>query len=244
MPLIEEFERTGNWLFRWRSYLPLVLFGVFLVALTDYEYMGQTLDMMWELVCLLVSFFGLGIRILTVGHTPKNTSGRITKKQVADTLNTTGMYSVVRNPLYLGNFMIGLGIALFVHLWWVTLIYMLLFCLYYERIIFAEEAFLRRKFGQRYLFWANRTPAFIPDFRLFQGPDLPFSWKNVLRREYNGFFMLIVVMFFFEVCTDLVIKRAFDFDWRWAILVTFGFVVWVTLRSLKKHTRLLHVEGR
>lgn len=244
MPLIEEFERTGNWLFRWRSFLPLLLFGIFLVALTDYEYMGQTLDMMWELVCLITSFVGLAIRILTVGHAPRHTSGRNTKRQVADSLNTTGMYSMVRNPLYLGNFMMGLGIALFVHLWWVTLIYILLFCVYYERIIFAEEAFLRRKFGTEYLNWANRTPAFIPNLRLFTPPALPFSFRSVLRREHNGFFVLIGVMFFFEVATDLVIKRAFDFDLRWALLVGFGFVVWLTLRSLKNYTQVLNVEGR
>jgi protein-S-isoprenylcysteine O-methyltransferase Ste14 len=149
MALKEEFERTGNWLFRWRSYLPLMMIAIFLLALREYEYPGnsENLDHLWEIFCLIVSFIGFGIRVFTVGHTPKGTSGRNTKEQVAETLNTSGIYSVVRNPLYLGNFFMGLGLALFAHLWWLTLIYILVFWLYYERIIFAEEEYLRNKFG-------------------------------------------------------------------------------------------------
>lgn len=63
MALREEFENTGNWLFRWRSYLPLIVIGIFLLALREYEYPGHSerLDHIWEVVCLIVSFFGLGI---------------------------------------------------------------------------------------------------------------------------------------------------------------------------------------
>ena len=184
MALREQFESTGNWLFRWRSYLPIALGGIFLLALREYEYPGQNekLDHLWEVLCLLVSFLGLGIRIFTVGHTPAGTSGRNTKNQIAETLNTTGIYSIVRNPLYLGNFFMGLGIALFAHLWWLTLIYVLVFWLYYERIIFAEEAYLRNKFGNQYLEWANWTPVFIPKFSQYRNANLPFSLRNVLKR--------------------------------------------------------------
>jgi len=185
MALQEQFENSGQWLFRWRSYLPLAGIAMVLLALREYEYPGHSekLDHIWEVICLCVSFFGLAIRSYTIGHTPKNTSGRNTKRQVADALNTTGIYSVVRNPLYLGNFFMFLGVALFPHLWWLTLIFVLAFWLYYERIIFAEEAYLRTKFGAEYLDWAERTPVFVPRFRNYQKSNLPFSLKNVLRRE-------------------------------------------------------------
>ncbi|MGB8874133.1 MAG: hypothetical protein WCC75_12145, partial [Desulfobaccales bacterium] len=45
------------------------------------------------------------------GLPPRGTSGRNTQGQVAETLNTTGIYSLVRNPLYLGNFLIWLGLS-------------------------------------------------------------------------------------------------------------------------------------
>ncbi len=246
MALKEEFESTGNWLFRWRSYLPLMMIGIFLLALREYEYPGNSehLDHLWEALCLIVSFIGLGIRVFTVGHTPKGTSGRNTKEQIAETLNTSGIYSVVRNPLYLGNFFMGLGLALFAHLWWLILIYVLIFWLYYERIIFAEEEYLRKNFGDKYIAWSNVTPVFVPKFRDYRKPDLPFSFRNVLRREYNGFFAVIVVLYVLEVAGDLIYKNKFDIDLMWYVLLSIGFIIWITLRILKKYTSLLNVEGR
>jgi len=246
MTLQEQFENSGQWLFRWRSYLPLAGIAMVLLALREYEYPGHSekLDHIWEVICLCVSFFGLAIRSYTIGHTPKNTSGRNTKRQVADALNTTGIYSVVRNPLYLGNFFMFLGVALFPHLWWLTLIFVLAFWLYYERIIFAEEAYLRTKFGAEYLDWAERTPVFVPRFRNYQKSNLPFSLKNVLRREYNGFFAVILCLFLLETIGDLVIHRRFEPDAEWIIALCVGFVIWATLRTLKKRTGLLDVSGR
>ena len=144
MPLIEEFESVGHWLFRWRSYLPLITTVLLFFGLQYFSYPlgSHFLDELWELLCLMVSFVGLIIRALTVGWSSNRTSGRHTAQQVADTLNTTGMYSIVRNPLYLGNFLMVLGVVIFLRVWWIPFIYVLLFVLYYERIIFAEEMFL------------------------------------------------------------------------------------------------------
>jgi len=246
MALMEEFESQGNWLFRWRSYLPIIMIILFLFAMGDYRYTGHSeyLVQLWKVFCLIVSFIGLGIRIVTVGHAPKGTSGRNTKGQVADTFNTSGIYSVVRNPLYLGNFVMGLGPALFAHLWWLTLIYILSFWLYYERIIFAEEAYLRNKFGDEYLAWATVTPVFIPKFRNYRKANLPFSLRNAVRREYNGFFAVIVVLFILEVVGNLIYKNKIEIDLMWHVFLGISFIIWITLRIVKKYTPLLNVEGR
>ncbi len=246
MALREDFENQGNWLFRYRSYLPLGMLVLVLYTLKNYTYPGnsETLDHVWEAACLLISFFGLGIRVITIGYTPRGTSGRNTRKQVAETLNTSGIYSVVRNPLYLGNFFMGFGIVLFAHLWWLLLIYTLVFWLYYERIIFAEEAFLRNRFGTAYLAWAEQTPAFIPNFKNYRKAELSFSVRNVLRREYNGFFAIIVTLMMLEIIGDLVIKGRFNIEPGWLVLFGSGFAVWFVLRWLKRHTLVLNVPGR
>lgn len=246
MALREEYEATGGWLFRWRSYVPLVMLAITAFALSDFRYLGgsPTTNEYWEIACFVIALLGLGVRIYTIGHTPKGTSGRNTQKQQADTLNTSGIYSTVRHPLYFGNFLIWFGVSLLPHIWWLVIINTLIFWVYYERIMFAEEAFLRGKFGNDYDEWAARTPAFLPRLATFQRSTLPFSVKNVLRREFNSFFGIVVTMFLIDTGCNRVALDEWYVDPLWRELLLLGFLLWLVLRTLKNHTSLLDVEGR
>jgi hypothetical protein len=133
-----------------------------------------------------------------VGHAPAGTSGRNTLGQVARSLNVTGLYSVVRHPLYLGNFLMWLGVSLVPRCWWFTALTVLIFWLYYERIMFAEEGFLEECFGEDYRGWAAATPAFIPKFHTWVKPALPFSLRAAVAREYSGLFAVIAVFTLFQ----------------------------------------------
>ncbi len=239
-------EKIGNWLFRWRSYLPFILLGLLIFSLRYFKYIGYSkeLDHFWDILCLLISFFGLGIRIYTIGHVPRGTSGRNTARQAADTLNTTGIYSIVRNPLYLGNFFIWLGILLFMNLWWLTLLCLIIFFIYYKLIIFSEEQFLRKKFGTTYDNWTKKTPAFIPKINNWIRPNLPFSLRTVLKKEFNAFFVIIAIFTFIEIIGDTIIEKKIKAEPLWLIIFGVACLVSLTLLILKKTTNILSHEGR
>jgi protein-S-isoprenylcysteine O-methyltransferase Ste14 len=225
--------------------LPIVLVPLVGVALVqnDVRALDQWGDS-WGYSCLAVSFLGLFVRVVTIGYVPSHTSGRNTREQVAGQLNTTGIYSIVRHPLYLGNFLIGLGISLVQFVWWLPVIYSLAFWLYYERIMFAEEAFLLEKFGDKYRNWAAMTPAFLPRFGQWRQPLLPFSLLHVLRREYNGL-MLIILCHAGQECIELlIITHRIVWEVFWATLLFSGLGAFFGLRLLSRKTRLLHVPGR
>lgn len=241
MAFREELEHTGNYLFRFRSYLPLVLVLLFIAAFNYYQ---VPQNKKWDFICLTISFVGLGIRIVTVASVPKETSGRNTQDQKADSLNTTGMYSLVRHPLYLGNFIIWLGLSLFLRLWWFTLLISLIFCLYYERIIFAEEEFLRRKFGSEFLSWTDKIPAFFPKLRNWQRPNFPFSIKTALRKEYHGFFAIISSFTFLDLLRNIFLYRQINLSQTWIFIFLAGLLTYVSIRIIAKKTDLLKVEGR
>jgi protein-S-isoprenylcysteine O-methyltransferase Ste14 len=246
MALRNEFEQSGSWLFAHRSFLPLFALPLLVSAFWTFGYCGgsRAAAECWNGLCLLVAFCGLGIRVLTLGYAPSGTSGRNTRKQVARVLNTTGMYSVVRHPLYFGNYVITAGLTLYFHSLWVLVGMTCLYALYYERIMFAEEAYLRQRFGRAFEEWAAQTPAIVPRLRGWIAPELPFCWRTVLRREYTGFFGIVAVFTALEIIGVSLVEHQLCVEWPWVLLLLLGAAVYLTLRTLKRRTELLSVEGR
>lgn len=202
-------------------------------------------DLRDEMIFLGVSIFGQIIRILTVGFAPKNTSGRNTAGgQIADELNVTGIYSIVRHPLYVGNFFMWLGPVLFLRSVWFTVVFCLVYWLYYERIMFAEEQFLRRKFGEAYDKWSEIVSAFIPFHVKLIRAKLPFSIRNILKREYNSFINIFVIFAVLDLFRNFFLSgRIYMTEiWMWMLIGAAG--IWLIIRSIHKYTKLLEVEGR
>ncbi len=255
MALREEFAQQGEWLFRRRSFgpvalLPILFFAVPQLGALQTELYRQHVAhadiyiLAWKFFAIAVAAAGLIVRAMVAGYVPVGTSGRNTTGQQADSLNTSGMYSIVRHPLYLGNFLSQFGVLLYLQVWWFALIGVLGFWLYYERIMMAEEAYLTEKFGPSYLEWAARTPAFFPRFRQWQPPATPFSLRTVFRREQSGLFLFTTSFAGLEV----LIHGLTTNTWSIALPVLgawgVGMAFYVTLSVLKKTTKVLNVYGR
>lgn len=242
MSLIEEMEQQGSFLFRHRGTLPIIilLFGMVFFAFSEWRRKtfgdpALPFDRFDQVVALFFCLLGFFIRAYTVGHSPPNTSGRNTAKQVADELNTSGVYSIVRHPLYVGNFFMWLGVAVLTMNLWFILIFILLYWVYYERIMFAEEQFLRQKFGDTYLEWARKTPAFIPNFRKWRKPVLEFNWKKALKKEKTGLLAVFSVMFLFDLLQDSIRRGMMDlkFDF-WSIALIFSLCFYLLLKLFSR----------
>jgi protein-S-isoprenylcysteine O-methyltransferase Ste14 len=246
MALQEEMEKQGNFLFIHRSKLPLLMLpaalGIFIYQ--EYIYLERPdwfMEQLFPYLCLLVSLTGLFIRGYTVGRTPKKTSGRNTYAgQIAEKLNTTGIYSTVRHPLYLGNFIIWLGIAMLTENMWFVAVFVLAFWLYYERIMFAEEQFLRRKFKESYTSWADKTPAFFPSFKNYSPGTFKFNFRKVIRREKNGLFAIFILFFLFQYSEDIVQRASFVIVWDFWVyaFIASGFF-YLLIKVVRKRTNLL-----
>ena len=116
MALVQTFEKQGNFLFKYRGQFPVILFllAIPFVWKTDYSSISNYNEKLYTIISIMLALVGFIIRFYTIGTTPKGTSGRNTNKQVAEVLNSSGIYAVVRHPLYLGNYLIWIGITCFV----------------------------------------------------------------------------------------------------------------------------------
>lgn len=251
MAFQQELVQQGNLLFKNRSWLPIFMI---LPALFQYycdvsngSLPFQTMPKLeyWYAFCLVISHIGLFIRAITIGHTPKNTSGRnATEGQIADQLNTSGIYSTVRHPLYLGNFFMWLGAALLTQNFWFVIAFIFAYMLYYERIMYAEEQFLQTKFGNTYTQWANKTPLIIPSFTHYTPSTLPFSLRNVLKREYNGLLNIYLVLLAFQLINYFFAVPPESFPILWQIILGINLLIFIILRTIKKKTTWLEVADR
>jgi protein-S-isoprenylcysteine O-methyltransferase Ste14 len=85
-------------------------------------------------------------------------------------LSTSGPYSTVRNPLYLGNFAGAVGFGFAVEQPYLAALFALVFALFYPAVVAREEARLGELFGERYREYCARVPRWIPDWSLYREP--------------------------------------------------------------------------
>ncbi len=244
MALRNELRSQGDFLFKYRSYLPLVFIlpALFMYIQNQFylQEIGQTQSELYEIICVVVSLFGLLIRMITIGYSADNTSGRNTKVgQIADSINKTGMYSIFRHPLYVGNFFMWLGIAGFTQNFWFLVAFIFMYWMYYERIMFAEEEFLISKYGDEYLNWSKRVPAFIPKLGNWQKSVNSFSWIKVIRQEKTGILNLFLVILMVKIIGELVVNHQLLSDPKYWVIFGIALFYYVVIKIIQKNTNLL-----
>lgn len=152
--------------FKYRSYTPIPLL---LAILIEADPSPASLIGGFIITCL-----GESLRLWAVGHAGGAT--RTTGEAGAGAeLITHGPFAHVRNPLYLGNFMIALGFCLMAAAWlpWMLLVLIALFGVQYGLIVSLEEEHLRKHFGHIYEDYLAQVPRFLPRFRPFRPQHVP-----------------------------------------------------------------------
>jgi protein-S-isoprenylcysteine O-methyltransferase Ste14 len=232
MALQQAMVAQGNFLFRHRGTAPiLILIPALLLRFygTPDEWIATSQSTI-TLIAYAIAMTGLLLRFIVVGYAPLRTSGRNTQEQIADSLSQTGMYSIVRHPLYLGNALMWLGPAMLTFQSYFIGIFILLYWLYYERIMLAEEDYLRGKFGEAYENWAKGRPAFIPDFIKWVPYQQPFRFFKALYQEKTGFLWLNLLFWIFNALPAQSMNEALEKSTLWSGLLAFSLLLYVFLK--------------
>ena len=237
--IVDELPATGDLLFRWRSYLPLVLLPLFVLSLRDDR---PPAPFSFELFCFAIALSGLCLRALVIGAAPHGTSARGTTRPTADQLNTLGAYSIVRHPLYLANTLIWLGCALLSGTWYLPVIVALVSFIYHERIAAREEAFLLERFGDRFRAWAAGVPALVPSFSSYRPSGVRFQPWKVFMQESHGLAAIGTAFLVLDTLEDSARLHRLTVDERWvwvfaATLVPLVFVV-LSKQSARRMAKL------
>ena len=106
------------------------------------------------LMGFLISVVGLAVRAWASGH--------LRKEKI---LAVSGPYSYSRNPLYFGNFLLGVGIVVGAQSLWVLGLFILYYGIFYPLIIRRERSRMRELFPEQYEEYRKRVPLFFPSLR-------------------------------------------------------------------------------
>lgn len=167
-------SKIGNSLFKIRSFtpIPFILAMLYFAKPSWYSFsIGTFLILLGE--CL---------RLWSVGYAGGTT--RATALGAARDLVTTGPYGYVRNPLYLGNFLLSLGICIFSNVVWLIPVLVIGYFIQYLPIISVEENYLMASCGSVYQSYYNHVPRFLPQLSPYSSPSQhDFSWFRALISE-------------------------------------------------------------
>jgi len=169
--------RLGAVLFRNRSWLPVPFLLVALLA------PGRMTAVSWVIGSLLI-VLGEGVRLAGVAA-----AGTVTRRRSRDVqrLVTYGVFRWVRNPLYVGNFLIWMGFVVISGVLWFLPIAVALFALEYSLIVAYEEGVLESIFGPEYLDYKRTTPRWLPRPPGSRRESGPHDWGEAWRSEISTF---------------------------------------------------------
>ena len=170
----------GNFFFKWRNYL----FPVFVVALFAFKAPVEVSPQL-EILSILFVFAGLAMRATVIGFAYIKRGG-MNKKVYADKLVTQGMFELCRNPLYVGNMLAIIGIFLMHGDPIVIAIGITVYAFIYQCIIYAEEAYLQKKFGKSFAAYCKKTPRWLPVIHRFNTATQKWHLAG------NGFWLRII----------------------------------------------------
>ncbi|AFH48057.1 Putative protein-S-isoprenylcysteine methyltransferase [Ignavibacterium album JCM 16511] len=181
-------KKIAELFFRYRSYTPIP----FLIVMIIFENASVTSLISGFIIALL----GEAIRLWGVSWAGSET--RTTGKVGGTYLIISGPFAYVRNPLYVGNILIylGLGIMSFALFPYLQIVALLFFIIQYYLIVKAEEEYLFNAFGEPYKKYFNSVPRFLPRFTPHRDSSVeqpPFKIKEGLKSERRTLQALVVV---------------------------------------------------
>lgn len=230
----------GNFFFKYRNWLFIILYLLLFVPsppLFGEQAFGEHY-WVWPLVLgLAVTVTGQLIRGATIGLAYIIRGGR-EGKVYAEELVTSGIFNHCRNPLYVGNILMLLGVGILSNSLLYVVIIMPLFMLIYQAIVLAEENFLRNKFGEKFDQYCRRVNRWIPSLAGLSATfsSMHFRWKRWLIKEYNTQYIwltgiaLIILFRYPQVTANDPARR----NLLLAIILPLLLIFYLTIRYLKK----------
>ena len=236
--------RIGNFFFKYRNWIFILFYAALFIPswpLFSKEYFGDHYYYWPISLGLFITISGQLIRGLTIGLAYIVRGGK-DKKPYAEGLVTEGIFRHCRNPLYVGNILMLLGIGILANSLVYVAIVIPVFLFIYQAIVLAEENFLAGKFGSGFKAYCKDVNRWWPSLKgigqTFE--SMKFNWRRWISNEHSTQFIwlvgitLVLLFKYPELTNDDITLR----NNTAIIILSILLVVYAFVRFLKKTGRL------
>jgi protein-S-isoprenylcysteine O-methyltransferase Ste14 len=181
--------RIGAVLFRNRSWLPVPFLLVTLLAPSHANWYNWLIGLVLIVIGELIRLAGVAV------------AGTVTRRRSRDVqrLVNYGVFAWVRNPLYVGNFLIWMGFVVISGVWWFLPLAVVIFGVEYSLIVAYEEGVLESIFGAEYLAYKQTAPRWLPRPPRERVAAGPYRWGEAWRSEISTFMQYGALIIVFAV---------------------------------------------
>ena len=205
-----------------------VVITIFLHKWLFPEWKRQLFNELFNLLGVVLVLFGFLFRVCARGHKEeKSSQGRSLVKD--------GPYALIRNPMYFGTLLIGIGTTAILFQFWTIFLFLAVFLLIYIPQVRKEEALLAAMFKEEYQEYSKAVPGYFPRIRsllnLRKHLDLKLSW---VKKELSSFIFTLLIILVIEIWEDArlfgpaeLIQKPIEL----VFVVLFLAILWVLFRE-------------
>jgi len=205
-----------------------VVITIFLHKWLFPEWRGRLWNELFNFSGVVLVLFGFLFRVCARGHKEeKSSQGRSLVKD--------GPYALIRNPMYFGTLLIGIGTTVILFQFWTIFLFLAVFLLIYIPQVRKEEALLAAMFKEEYQEYSKAVPGYFPRIRsllnLRKHLDLKLSW---VKKELSSFIFTLLTILAIEIWEDArlfgpaeLIQKPIEL----VFVVLFLAILWVLFRE-------------
>lgn len=194
-----------------------------------HSYSGSFWEEGLEILGLALILLGQIIRVSARGYKSENSKD-------SRALIQGGPYQVVRNPMYVGIFLIGSGVVLSVFKWWAVVIFIMVFIIRYILLIYKEEKKLRLMFPDTYPQYCRKVPRIFPSLSriirldIIEYLPIKIAW---FWREIGSISTLLLLVLLVESWWGITQKgfQPYLQQFVWLLITLVLFIIFVILLS-------------
>jgi len=230
----------GNFFFKYRNNIFLFFYlALFIPSWPVFSETNAGTGYFWWpfIFGLFITFSGQAIRAISIGLAYIIRGGK-DKKVYAEDLVTQGMFNHCRNPLYVGNILMLIGVGILSNSLFYVAVMLPVFLFIYQAIVLAEENFLRNKFGVQYDAYSKKVNRWMisPTGMSKTFAENTFNWRRYILKEYNTIYIwlsgiTLLILFKYPQFTNNDSKLR---NLLLAVILPLLLVLYLTTRYLKK----------